>query len=234
MLITTISIGLLHNIYFIPRGLELKHVMFDIDGTLIESYDLDTKLFSESVYDVTGISIDTNWGRYRNVTDSGILEEFFETNRIIASKVETENEIKRIFLKKLKRHVEIQPIREIVGAKDFLVMLQSMSNIQVSIATGGWYESAILKLSSATIDVGSIPIASSNDHVSRIEIMRLAARKGTSRDTSSYTYFGDGPWDKAACELLGFNFVLVGNRISHNQCITCFKSQGEALSYIGL
>jgi len=54
---------------------ELKHVMFDIDGTLVESYDVDSKLFVESVYEVTGLSIDANWGRYRNVTDSGILQE---------------------------------------------------------------------------------------------------------------------------------------------------------------
>lgn len=211
----------------------MKHVMFDIDGTLVESYDLDSKLFSESVYEVTETSIDTNWSRYHNVTDSGILQEFFEENSI-SEKHETEEKIKEVFLEKLNRATESKPIKEIYGAKDFLVKLKSMSNVIISIATGGWYESAMLKLSSAGIDVGLIPLVSSSDYVSRIDIMRHAALKANEGAILPCTYFGDGVWDKKACELLGFNFVLVGNRTVHNQNIASFKLQSQALAYIGL
>lgn len=35
-------------------------------------------------------------------------------------------------------------------------------------------------------------------------------------------YFGDAEWDKAACEELGFQFVLVGKRTTHQPSIDDF------------
>jgi hypothetical protein len=101
----------------------------------------------------------------------------------------------------------------------------------VSIATGGWKESAILKLNSAGIKYSSIPLASSNDHYSRIEIMKLAAERAS---TNQYpcTYFGDGAWDKEACNYLGYNFVLVGSKFKHNPCINNFQEIESALACI--
>ena len=60
--------------------------MFDIDGTLVKSYDLDSRCFIESVKDVTGIYVDSDWSKYRHVTDSGILEEIIEINGITKNK----------------------------------------------------------------------------------------------------------------------------------------------------
>jgi len=56
--------------------------------------------------------------------------------------------------------IELHPINEVAGAREFLAALKSMPNVIVSIATGGWYESAVLKLASAEINIDSIPIAS--------------------------------------------------------------------------
>ncbi|AEF54138.1 Haloacid dehalogenase domain protein hydrolase [Marinomonas posidonica IVIA-Po-181] len=211
----------------------MHHVMFDIDGTLVESYDLDSELFCDSVKEVTGIALDADWGRYHHVTDSGILQEVFEMNGI-PNKEETEAKIKRIFIAKLEHSIASQPIQEIPGAESFLSLLKSMSNVIISIATGGWYESAVLKLNSAGIDIDSLIISSSNDHISRTEIMKHAASKATRGKNYPCTYFGDGIWDKKACEQLGFNFVLVGNKVKHNQNITSFKSSNKALAYVGL
>lgn len=211
----------------------MHHVMFDIDGTLVESYNLDSELFRDSVKEVTGITLDTDWGRYRHVTDSGILQEVFEVNGI-PNKGDTEAKIKQIFIAKLEQSIVSQPIQEISGAKSFLSLLKSMSNVVISIATGGWYESAVLKLNSAGIDANSLIIVSSNDHISRTEIMKCAASKATGGKVYPCTYFGDGSWDKNACEQLGFNFVLVGSKVKHNQHITSFKSSNEALAYVGL
>ncbi len=107
-----------------------------------------------------------------------------------------------------------------------------MSNVIVSIATGGWYESAALKLRSAGIEINSIPIASSNDHISRVEIMKCAASKAIGQNVYPCTYFGDGSWDKKACAQLGFNFVLVGNKIKHHQHIASFQPFDQALAWI--
>lgn len=70
-----------------------------------------------------------------------------------------------------------------------------------------------MKLESAGIDHSGIPIASANDHYSRIEIMKIAkARAGVQKQCET-TYFGDGIWDQNASRTLGWNFILVGNQL---------------------
>ena len=207
--------------------------MFDIDGTLVKSYDLDSRCFIDSIKDVTGIYVDSNWSKYRHVTDSGILEEIIDVNEI-TNKQETHEKVKSVFIKKLEQSIANEPVQEIPGAASFLTLLNSMSDVVVSLATGGWYESAVLKLSSAGIDFSSIPLASSSDNISRTEIMKTAVSSIPNGKSYPCTYFGDGSWDKNACEQLGINFVLVGNRLTHKPNITNFVSIDEAIACIGL
>ena len=50
--------------------------MFDIDGTLIQSCEYDEECFVKAIETALGISqINKDWGVYRNVTDTGILQE---------------------------------------------------------------------------------------------------------------------------------------------------------------
>lgn len=211
----------------------MNHVMFYIDGTLIESYDFDSECFTGAVKEVTGLDIDTNWNRYQHVTDAGILNEFFEENSIRNANIIVEN-IKSAFLTNIESHLKKQPVCEIAGASEFIEKLKMLDNVVISFATGGWLESAIMKLESAGIDISDIPIASSNDHYSRVEIMKVAERKAVNEPRLSFTYFGDGGWDLKACKELGVNFVLVGDMLEHNQAIENFKKQAEAFAYIGL
>ena len=207
--------------------------MFDIDGTLIESYDFDSECFTEAVKEVTGLEIDTDWARYKHVTDTGILNEFFNENSIENTNEVTEN-IKCAFLAKIQTRIDEESIKEINGASEFITKLKELDDIVISFATGGWLESAVLKLKSAGIDISGIPIASSNDHHSRIEIMKIAEQRAIKESRLSFTYFGDGSWDLKACKELGVNFVLVGEKLEHNQSIKSFEHTNEAFAYIGL
>ena len=211
----------------------MNHVMFDIDGTIIESYDLDSECFTEAIKEVTGYEIDTNWSRYKHVTDTGILNQFFKEMKIENTEIAHEN-IKSVFLSKIQTRIAKKPINEIAGASEFISSLKELENVAISFATGGWYESAILKLESAGIKISNIPIASANDHHSRIEIMKIAEKRAVKETRLSFTYFGDGSWDLKACKELGVNFVLVGDKLEHSQSIINFKKQNEALVYIGL
>ena len=210
----------------------MHHIMFDIDGTLVESCEIDSQCFIDAVKEVTGLSINSDWSGYQHVTDKGILDEFLYSNGF-SNKEEIENSIKRLFLEKLEASLACQPLKEISGAADFLTLLQSMNKVIVSLATGGWGESAILKLASANINCSTIPLTSSNDHPSRAGIMKLAAKKATNSQLPC-TYFGDGTWDKQACAELGYNFVLVGSKFKHKPNIVNFKSTKSALACIGL
>lgn len=211
----------------------MHHIMFDIDGTLVESYELDSICFVSAVEEVTGICIDSDWSKYQHVTDSGILNEIIKSNNILNEK-RVHADVKQAFVKRLKQAIELKPIYQVPGASSFLSLLSSMNNVKVSFATGGWYESALLKLRSAGIDFSKIPIASANNSQSRIEIMRIASIKANIEKNAPCTYFGDGSWDKKACQQLGFKFILIGKKIDHAPNFIDFKLTDELLKCICL
>jgi len=212
----------------------LHHVMFDIDGTLVQSYEFDEEIFAYAVEEVIGYEIDRDWSVYENVTDVGILNEIIETHDLNLQKEQIQHKVKNIFIRGISNHIARSPTEEVPGAISFIDHLANLDNVIVSFATGGWYETAVLKLNSAGFNYSKHSIASSNDHFKRTEIMTIAKAKHPNQSDTFYTYFGDGIWDKKACEELGFNFVLVGNRTGHYQKINNFKAVNEALAYIGL
>ena len=208
--------------------------MFDIDGTLVESFKFDEECYLEAVYRVLGQKMDSDWSKYEHVTDSGILDRHLELNKLLHRKEEIHSEVKSIFVENIQKHISKSPVQAIAGAIAFVENLKLMRNVNVSIATGGWSETAIMKLNSAGFDISDIPMSSSNDHYSRIEIMKAALGKSEVTSKEKVTYFGDAEWDKKACESLNINFVLIGNKIEHNQNIVDFTLYDEACAYIGL
>lgn len=212
----------------------MHHVMFDVDGTLILSDEFDGDSFLEAVYEVLGHSLDTDWTKYTHVSDAGILEQHISENGLHAKRDAIRADVKKAFTEKIASCLRKNPIQQVPGASEFISELRRRENLSLSIATGGWYETALMKLESAEIDISGIPIASSNDHFSRTKIMEIAEEKAIGKIKAPCTYFGDGEWDKKACEELGYNFVLVGNRTYHNQNILDFKDEKRALTFIGL
>ena len=208
--------------------------MLDIDGTLVESFKFDEECYLDAVFQVLAHDMDSDWSKYEHVTDTGILDQHLKSRGLLQEREKIHRDVKDTFMSSIKKHAINFPIREIDGAKKFLKNIQKMDNVSLSIATGGWAETARIKLKSAGFDIQGIPMASSNDHFSRTEIMKIALEKSEFKSQNKITYFGDAEWDKKACEKLGFNFVLVGNRTTHNQNISNFKSYSQARSYIGL
>jgi len=59
-------------------------VIFDVDGTLIDSNEFDSRLYTTAIRDVLGndVLIRPRWIDYRHVTDAGILRELCGENGI--------------------------------------------------------------------------------------------------------------------------------------------------------
>ena len=201
---------------------------------MTESFEFDEECYIEAVFRVLGQKIDTDWSKYDHVTDTGILDRHLKLNKLFHQRDEIHSKVKNIFIENIRNHISQSPVQAIEGAIEFVNSLKKMSDVSLSIATGGWGETAIMKLNSAGYDIAKIPIASSNDHYSRIEIMKHALNKSGVTLNDNVTYFGDAEWDQHACEKLNINFVLVGNRTIHNQNIDNFRSCDEAYNYIGL
>ncbi len=196
----------------------MHQIMFDLDGTLIQSYDLDGECLALAVSSVLGVSINTDWSSYAQVTDSGILNEVLGSLGL--DHLEHENitqNVKRTFLQLLHQRPDnaFIPVR---GAQQLIEQLKSKGCV-LSIATGGWRDSALLKLQRAGLNIDGIVLASADDHHSRAEIMKLAASRAGYVNHKLISYFGDGIWDKNAAEALGYNFILVGERFKHDK--TC-------------
>ncbi|MEQ5837782.1 HAD family hydrolase [Marinobacter sp. NFXS9] len=209
-------------------------VLFDIDGTLVESYDFDTECFQAAIEDVLGVTIGPDWSRYQHVTDSGILAEVIDGLGLQSDYDRITAEVKEQFVSRVADYISCHAVSPIPGAYEFLSQLVARKNVAVAFATGGWSETAKMKLGAAGINFSSIPLASSSDHYSRTEIMRLAERRAGKSHYDSMTYFGDGPWDQKASKTLGYNFVSVGDRITSPKSVRDYTEVDVALGYIGL
>ena len=185
-------------------------IIFDIDGTLLHSAAVDDALYREAVKAVLGdVRLRQSLHDYDFVTDTGVLSQIMADNEIPAKR-DYEHEIKAYFVDSLRSHVDNNgPFVEISGASDLLRLLRESGSHAVAIATGGWRESAELKLRSAGLDYSDFPLATSNDHHERTGIMEIALSQLGAR-FESVTYYGDGPWDRDACSALGWQFVAVG------------------------
>lgn len=113
--------------------------MFDLDGTLVDSTNIDSECYLQALVDVFEFDldkIDRNWGNYPHITDAGILQTLCQTE---LSRNPTLLEIKAYqqrFLNLLNIAVSNQPLQEILGATNILHYLENAPNYAIAIATG--------------------------------------------------------------------------------------------------
>ena len=173
---------------------------------------VDAELYRSSIERVFGPVGFRDLNDYDHVTDSGILRQVIEENEL-SSAGELAASVKTLFLSELSRHIEDNgSFPAIDGAVHFIDRLRGLPDTRIAIATGGWRVTALLKLKTSGFAIEGIPLATSDDSPSRVEIMRTALHM-TGRDPGVVTYFGDAEWDQRACEELGWNFVAVGPRL---------------------
>ena len=187
-------------------------VVFDVDGTLVLSDEMDARLYVTAVRSVLGeVRLRDSWERYENVTDSAILEDICTDNQI-ALTAQIIRGIKARFVADIGRHIQDSgPFQEFPGARDFVLSLIHSHQCRVAYATGGWGESARLKLASAGLPL-NVPLASSDDFSNRSAIMTHALSQ-IGRDFAKISYYGDGPWDREAAISMGWEFVPVGKEL---------------------
>ena len=187
--------------------------IFDIDGTLLDSYGVDNSMYADAVRLTLGtVHIRDAWEKYPRVTDTGVLADICSDNALVYDGL-VSTAVMNVYLRSLRSHMEANgPYREIPGALQYLKNLRRRPDVRVAYATGGWRTTAEHKLLSAGFPLGDIPLASADDHQDRAQIMLHALAKLEGPFTS-VTYFGDGLWDRAAAAQLGWEFVAVGPKL---------------------
>lgn len=212
-------------------------IAFDIDGTLVNSHEFDSELFVQAVRTVLGIEIDDEWSAYRHVTDGGILNEIIDNAGLKADRLRIHSEVKRTFAGLVADYLNQRGGRlpEIPGARAFLDRLKSRPDVAVALATGGWEETARMKLKAAGMDPDEPCFASGTDAIRRVEIMQIAEQRALGgRRASRRTYFGDGIWDKKASLDLGYDFIAIGDKVEHAARYPDFRRPEVILAKLGM
>jgi phosphoglycolate phosphatase-like HAD superfamily hydrolase len=192
-------------------------IIFDIDGTLTKTTKVDDKCFIKAFKNVFGIDISNqNWSELTNVTDWGITEEIILKNwNRIPTEIEYEKMISE-FVAQLQSELKAneKQFQEINGALNFINFLRKKSDISIGIATGGWEQSANLKLKSIGIDSAEFAIGNSNHFKTREDILSKVIRElndNLKNKIDRVIYFGDGTWDFLTCKKLNIEFIGIDN-----------------------
>ena len=196
-------------------------VLFDIDGTLTQTNEVDGRCFVRALGEaLRAAQIDTDWAKYPDVTDSGIAAAVFEAHCGLPPSHEQLDAIRQRFVALLQEEF----IRDaalccpVPGAAAILAELTERAGFAVGLATGGWRESAELKLQHAGLGIWTFPLASASDACQREAIMALAVERAAARwgvaGFASVVYVGDAVWDVKAARKLGYRFVGIGSGAS--------------------
>jgi phosphoglycolate phosphatase-like HAD superfamily hydrolase len=212
-------------------------IMFDIDGTLTETMKIDEQCFVRSLAEVCGFTdIDTDWSNYKHSTDSGIFHEIHLSRTGRPPSVAEISNFRSRFVHLLTEALSEGAFAAIAGAPRLLSRLAGSAEYRVSLATGGWRDSARLKMTSAGMCFDDYPAASADDAHERESIMKISSRRAVEQHQTQFVstvYIGDGVWDARACRSLGIPFVGIGSgvraaRLASEGAVRVFEDYSDA------
>jgi len=189
-------------------------VVFDVDGTLVDSGGVDNRCFDEAFLEATGTPLLTEqWMAMQEVTAKAIVHQVFPDDDAEAL-ARKEQAVQAGYLARLHAAGRREPtaFRPVPGALAQLALLREMPGLDLAIATGDWHDTIAYKLKLAGFNLSGIPIATASERYRRSEIIRLAVER-TGRDLRDAVYVGDGLWDLRATRQLGIPFIGIGPRI---------------------
>ncbi|MEA2601890.1 MAG: hypothetical protein QOF89_2882 [Acidobacteriota bacterium] len=197
------------------RGRSDRLAIFDVDGTLCDTNEIDEECFLTAASEALGVEPRwLDWRRCPDITDAGILRWVWQDQ---LGRFPTQAEAAAVrdrFVALLEERLAHEPSRfaAIPGTADLLAGTGS-AGWDAVIATGGWSSSARLKLAAAGLPGKSL-LASSDDSVDRLEIFRLAHQRAVERRGQDYArtvLVGDGAWDVRVAASLGWPFAGVAS-----------------------
>ncbi|MCA9056911.1 MAG: HAD family hydrolase [Planctomycetaceae bacterium] len=194
----------------------LNLVVFDLDGTLVQSMNIEDLCFVRALQLAWQISdVDTNWNHYQHVTETAIADDLFRA-RYGRSPDESEiSELQSVFASELNVALQHTKLKLIPGADRALEALKGNPCWQAAIATGTWDCTCRLKAAAVGLPLEQLPVATADDGRTRSEIVRTAIQRASQhcgiRDFHRIICVGDGLWDVKTAVLLDLPIIGVAH-----------------------
>ncbi|MGD2047294.1 MAG: haloacid dehalogenase-like hydrolase [Gemmatimonadota bacterium] len=185
-------------------------IVFDIDGTLTDTMDVDVECFEDAIRAALGVALPRDWPTLHDVTDVTVLAAACERGDVPMPDLEAQGRIADEVGRLLEARLAEEPhrFRAIPGATEVFEVLAG-AGWNVAMATGAWRPSALVKLRGGGIPYADVPLATCSDHPTRVDIIREALRASSAAPGEPIVYIGDGVWDGKAARSLGCGFVGV-------------------------
>ena len=196
----------------------MKLAIFDIDGTLTETNEVDDECFVKAFaasHQVT--DIETDWTKYTHVTDSRLVSEIFNQRLGRSPNEEDFLIFKSCFIENLNEFASNDKtlFAEVSNAKTMLEKLSLKKDWVIALATGSFYDSAKLKLEKAKMNIKDFPIGTADDAISREEILQTAIEKSLEKygleEFEKIVSIGDGVWDVRTAKNLRLDFIGIAS-----------------------
>ena len=188
--------------------------IFDIDGTLCDTFNVDDECFCAAVSQVLTIPVVlSSWEGAPHITDAGIADWLWRQHLNRSPTADEIQALANAYEVALARELQAAPHRfSVIGGVPALLDHLFAARWDIAIATGGWSRLARLKLAAAHIPEALL-LASSDDSYDRFEIFRLARDRAVQRRKSYHAktvLVGDGTWDVQVAAAHGWCFLGVG------------------------
>jgi len=188
-------------------------IVFDIDGTLIDSASIHGEFIEISMRNHGINDIDNNWHLYKHHTDSFIIQQNLFRNGI---KTDTESYILKIDQNLMELYRErASGIQPFTGLLTLFQKLTDDSEFDYCFATGSLRKSAEFKMTETLPEEYFINrLFSASECITREDIVlsgidsRLAANNIPNFDR--IISVGDGIWDQKTAHNLNIEFIPVG------------------------
>lgn len=193
-----------------------KLVILDLDGTLVQSYELDGECFVAACHDALGIAdVDSDWARYDQVTDPGIAAQIIRERRGREPSAGELDRLQSAFRMRLAEAAGRDgAYAALPGAAGLLAALRGRADWSLALATGGWREAARFKIGRSGLDLDDAPTAFGEDGPSRQAIVNAAIARARAHagvdDFAHMVCIGDGVWDPRTANSLGLPCIGIG------------------------
>ncbi len=193
-----------------------KLAIFDLDGTLVRSFELDGACFVAAFHDALGIAdVDTDWARYDHATDPGITAQIMRERR---GREPSAGELARLQAAFRVRLAEAAgrdgAFAAIQGAAGLIAALRARADWALALATGGWRATARFKIGRSGLDLDDLPAAFGEDGPSRQGIVSAAIARACAQagvdEFGHIVCVGDGVWDVHTATSLGLPCIGIG------------------------